>query len=79
MTTRQKPHSRTVRGSELAVGDEILFLGQVKRVDYFEPYTGSLLATLGEGTRIARSLDPYGRKDWGMTVEPAALIEVIAR
>lgn len=65
--------SGTVLGQELAVGDVIVFLGKHYIVDRFEPYDGSLLGELGEGTRTAYS------GEWGMTIGPKAAIRILPR
>lgn len=63
----------TILGEELAVGDVIVFLGKHYIVDRFEPYDGSLLGELGEGTRTAYS------GEWGMTIGPKAAIRILPR
>ncbi|WP_271215822.1 hypothetical protein [Streptosporangium carneum] len=62
-----------VQGHELAIGDVIVFLGNHHRIDRFEPYTGSLLAELGEGTRVACA------GAWGMTVGPRSTVRILPR
>lgn len=62
----------TIPGRELKVGDVIVFCGRHYPVDRIEPYTGSLRAELGEGTRVAYS------GEWGMTIGPDRAIRVAA-
>jgi hypothetical protein len=63
----------TIRGRDLQEGDVIVHLGAEHPVDRFEPYKGSLLNELGDGTRIARS------GEWGMTIGPNAAIRILPR
>lgn len=63
----------TIPGRDLVVGDVIVHLGVERPVDRIEPYTGSLLAELGVGTRVAWS------GDWGMTIGPDAAIRTLPR
>ncbi|MEV4093839.1 hypothetical protein [Streptosporangium saharense] len=62
-----------IKGRELEIGDVIVFLGDHHRIDRFEPYTGSLRAELGEGTRVACS------GTWGMTVGPTSTVRILPR
>ena len=45
--------TRLVSGLDFKVGDLYWFLGKAHRIVAFEPYQGTLLARLGEGTRTA--------------------------
>lgn len=62
-----------VAGRDLKMGDVIVFLGRHHRIDRFTAYTGSLLAELGEGTRVAWS------GTWGMTVGPNSPVRILPR
>ncbi|MEU1736502.1 hypothetical protein [Streptosporangium sp. NPDC020145] len=62
-----------IEGADLEIGDVIVFLGDHHRIDRFEPYTGSLRAELGEGTRVACA------GTWGMTVGPTSTVRILPR
>ena len=62
-----------IPGRDLRIGDVVVFLGNVHRVDRLDPYIGTLLSLLGEGTRVAVA------GDWEMTVPPGQGVEILVR
>lgn len=62
-----------IAGSELAVGDVLVFLGAHYPVDRIEPYTGELAGVLGEGARTAYS------GTWDMAIGPDRTIRILPR
>jgi hypothetical protein len=74
-----------VPGSEVEAGDDLLFLGSVRRITDIEPYEHPKAAEYGwgPGWRIAWSCQPgemltrgNREKVWGITLEPQCTYEV---
>lgn len=59
------------RGSEIKVGDIIMFLGTPHRVASLTPYTHPVMTEGAPGWRTARAAD-----GWGITLSPQILLEV---
>lgn len=64
-----------VRGSEVQVGDRLMFLGREYTVDRIEPFGPTKIPEIiGPGTRVAVSLP-----DWEMTLTPSGIYRIRPR
>lgn len=69
---------RTILGKDIQVGDDLVFLGQLKRIHRIAPYKGVLLqnGTFPAGTRVALWKTDGCGGEAGMTILPEDRYEV---
>jgi hypothetical protein len=73
-----------VKGSEIRVGDDLLFLGTPKRITHITDYPPELVQMMGwgPGWRIAWSSTEPGldkTKAWGITLGPGPVAHLVRR
>lgn len=64
-------------GSEIAVGDIIVFSGEPHRIRSIRPYTHPVVTGGEPGWRTASVAESHAPGAWGITLEPQCTYEVM--